>query len=402
MPSVLSLFSGSGGLDLGFEAAGFNILGCLELEPWAVESLAHNHPQRRIVGPPTLSGDIRDYDASSLCGEVGVTPDEVDLIIGGPPCQPFSQAAAQRFLATDKRFKRQGFADTVKGTLIFDYLRIVSEIKPRNFVLENVSGILKLDHGHTLKHIISILANDLGYVVCPVGVTHMEEYGVPQYRERIILWGSRTLDDCTLPVPTHAKEPQLFLEPFRTSAQALVGINKGLPNHQPRRHFKESVERYKRLRYGEREKLGRVDRLDPSKPSKTVIAGGMHGGGRSHLHPFEARTLTVRECARLQTYPDWYEFKGTTARQFTQAGNSVPPLYALQLATHILESEYGEAIDLEEAAKLLCPYLYTSLRQDILSEQLLDYSRSYSKKLLYHSLEANGKIASYSNAKVAA
>ena len=96
------------------------------------------------------------------------------------------------------------------------------------------------------------------------------------------------------------------------------------------------------LEYGERDKLGRVDRLDPRLPSKTVIAGGTKGGGRSHLHPFFPRTLSVRECARLQTFPDSYIFTGANARQFTQVGNAVPPLLAYKLATSIKNAIIAE------------------------------------------------------------
>jgi len=95
-----------------------------------------------------------------------------------------------------------------------------------------------------------------------------------------------------------------------------------------------------RLDFGERDHLGRVDRLDPRIPSKTVIAGGTKGGGRSHLHPHVPRTLTVRECARLQTFPDDFLFQGPVARQFTQVGNAVPPVLAAQLAIAIYDSYF--------------------------------------------------------------
>jgi len=96
--------------------------------------------------------------------------------------------------------------------------------------------------------------------------------------------------------------------------------------------------RYMELSYGERDQMGRVDRLDPLSPSKTVIAGGTKGGGRSHLHPEVPRTLSVRECARLQSFPDDYEFVGTSGRQFTQVGNAVPPVLAAQIGKSILRS----------------------------------------------------------------
>lgn len=105
-----------------------------------------------------------------------------------------------------------------------------------------------------------------------------------------------------------------------------------MPNSETREHKAESVRRYMELEYGKRDQLGRVDRLDPRKPSKTVIAGGVKGGGRSHLHPEVPRTLSVRECARLQSFPDDFVFLGSTARQFTQVGNSVPPILAAQIA----------------------------------------------------------------------
>ena len=95
------------------------------------------------------------------------------------------------------------------------------------------------------------------------------------------------------------------------------------------------------LPYGGRDQLGRVDRLDPTKPSKTVIAGGTKGGGRSHLHPYCPRTLSVRECARIQTFPENYDFIGPIARQFTQVGNAVPPLFAYKLAIALKTALYA-------------------------------------------------------------
>ncbi len=101
-----------------------------------------------------------------------------------------------------------------------------------------------------------------------------------------------------------------------------------------------------RLRYGQRDQLGRVDRLDPTLPSKTVIAGGTNGGGRSHLHPEIPRTLSVRECARLQTFPDDFVFLGPTARQFTQVGNAVPPVLAATIATAVAEAYFPTRLPL--------------------------------------------------------
>lgn len=122
------------------------------------------------------------------------------------------------------------------------------------------------------------------------------------------------------------------------SEAALRRSLKGVANHEPREHKPESLLRYMILKYGQRDHLGRVDRLDPCLPAKTVIAGGTKGGGRSHLHPHIPRTMTARESARLQTFPDDYIFLGPSARQFTQVGNAVPPVLAAQLGDCIFRS----------------------------------------------------------------
>ncbi len=119
----------------------------------------------------------------------------------------------------------------------------------------------------------------------------------------------------------------------------------GLQNTETREHRAASVLRYMALAYGARDQLGRVDRLNPALPSKTVIAGGTAGGGRSHLHPEITRTLSVRECARLQTFPDDYVFVGATARQFTQVGNAVPPLLAARVGKAIAETYFQATKD---------------------------------------------------------
>ena len=130
--------------------------------------------------------------------------------------------------------------------------------------------------------------------------------------------------------------------PLSSDTEGFVSVEQALTdppvpevNNLPRNHRPSSILRYRNLEYGQREKLGRVDRLDPDAPSKTVIAGGSGGGGRSHLHPHVPRTLTVRESARLQTFPDDWVFRGPMARQFTQVGNAVPPRLAYWIGHHI-------------------------------------------------------------------
>ena len=122
------------------------------------------------------------------------------------------------------------------------------------------------------------------------------------------------------------------------SIDYLQNISSNLENTETRLHAAESIQRYMYMNYGQREKRGRVDRIDPYLPSKTIIAGGSSGGGRSHLHPFIPRTMSVRESARLQTFPDWFVFEGPSARQFNQVGNAVPPVLGSMIASQIVRN----------------------------------------------------------------
>jgi DNA (cytosine-5)-methyltransferase 1 len=339
-PKAMSIFAGGGGLDEGFKAAGYEIVCSIDIEEWACDTLRRNNPDSIILGPPMHSGNVKQMSPEQVSEITGIRAGELDMLMGGPPCQPFSQAASQRFLKTDEKFKRKGFDCQEKGTLLFDFVDYILFFKPRNFLIENVPGLLSVDGGEQLSAALNLL-REAGYSVSMPKVVDAVDYGVPQFRQRLIVWGSKTVSKPKLPDPSHSKVPDMLTERHRVVAQALVGIPRSVPNIDVRSHKWSSVERYQKLDFGKREKLGRVDRLDPLRPSKTVIAGGMNGGGRSHLHPFVARTLSVRECARLQSFSDSYEFLGSIARQFTQVGNAVPPLLAEKIAWHIrsMESE---------------------------------------------------------------
>lgn len=334
-PKVLSLFSGCGGLDLGFEKAGFRTIAMLEKMEWACETLRQNFPQSVVIGPPEHNGDICDMGGEDILEITGSKKQDIEMIVGGPPCQPFSVAAAQRFLKGDIKYKRKGTEDKERGLLIFEFMKIVSDIQPEFFMIENVPGLVGLDNGKTFDN-IRLLCEGLGYNVSRPYLANAASYGVPQTRMRVFIIASKNNVDLSFPEPTHLEKNNLLgLPQFRTVAHALYNFPENAANHVPRAHLPESIARYRKLKFGEREKLGRVDRLDPCKPSKTVIAGGMKGGGRSHLHPYLARTLTVRECARLQSFPDDFIFTGTMGRQFTQVGNAVPPLLAEVIALHV-------------------------------------------------------------------
>ncbi|RHW77572.1 DNA cytosine methyltransferase [Colwellia sp. RSH04] len=339
-PKLMSIFAGGGGLDEGFKAAGYDVSCSIDLEEWACDTLRKNNPQSQVIGPPQYSGDVKAMSPEEVSKITGIQPNELDMIMGGPPCQPFSQAASQRFLKTDMNFKRKGFDCEDKGTLLFNFIEYVLFFKPKNFLIENVPGLLTVDGGKQLNVALKTL-QDAGYIISEPKIIDAVNYGIPQYRQRLIIWGSTEVKKPELPEPSHSSAADLISPPQRVVAQALSNLSSELKNTETRAHKELSVERYKTLEFGQREKRGRVDRLNPFKPSKTVIAGGMKGGGRSHLHPFIARTMSVRECARIQTFSDSYEFTGSIARQFTQVGNAVPPLLAEKIAYHILNKQYG-------------------------------------------------------------
>jgi DNA (cytosine-5)-methyltransferase 1 len=325
---MVSFFSGAGGLDLGFEALGFDHRLLVEKIPLFCETLRFNRPNWAVS-----SGDVSNKDdmVAQVSKHIGAARQFDGVFVGGPPCQSFSIAANQRFSRSGENFKRTGFSHETNGNLLFDYIALIKHFKPRAFLIENVPGLMELDNGEQLATACAEL-EAAGYTINPPEVLVASNYRIPQQRQRLFVIGSRTgkqfqpLDRSSEPLDCGA-----------VFEQSLEGVE----NHVTRAHSAESVARYMKLKYGARDQLGRVDRLDPAKPSKTIIAGGNAGGGRSHLHPYIPRTLSVRESARIQTFPDDYVFKGPVARQFTQVGNAVPPVLAAQLAKAIKTSFFG-------------------------------------------------------------
>lgn len=328
IPAV-SFFSGAGGLDIGFRYAGFrNVIG-IEHNELFCSTLRANNPGELVIGPPQYDGDVsRREQVAQLLRENGIDRNFQGVFHGGPPCQSFSIAANQRFSKDGDNFKRTGFDDEEKGTLIFDYIWFIRQFRPLAFLIENVAGIIECDTDGMIRQALDGLRAE-GYTIPEPQVLDAAYYGVPQHRRRWIAMGTRGHGALCFPEPQPAETPCGYV---------LTRPLDHVANHVTRKHNAASVARYCRLKPGQRDQLGRVDRLDPDKPSKTVIAGGVKGGGRSHLHPFAPRTLSVRECARLQTFPDDYVFMGTPARQFTQVGNAVPPMLAYRLALQLRQA----------------------------------------------------------------
>lgn len=330
---LVSFFSGCGGLDLGFEAAGFSHVASVEMNELFCRTLRHNRPTWKVLGPPVCSGNVSEREELSLRlrSLAGISKNFEGVFVGGPPCQPFSIAANQRFSKGGDNFKRVGFDHQTNGNLLFDFLWFIELYRPAAFLIENVEGLADVDGGEQVSNAIQTLQR-WGYHVESPMILDVAHFQVPQHRRRLFIVGSRKRRNFAPPRPS----AELF-----ACGDALAGVAH-LPNHEPRAHKATSLLRYRLLSYGQRDRLGRVDRLHPHRPSKTVIAGGTNGGGRSHLHPVVPRTLTPRESARLQTFPDDYIFLGPTARQFTQVGNAVPPVFAAQLAHCLARCFFGK------------------------------------------------------------
>lgn len=325
---AISFFSGAGGMDIGFHYAGFDNLGSVELNKVFCDTLRLNSPDKVVIGPPNFSGDIRNYEeiSSVLKEKVGISTPFEGVFHGGPPCQSFSMAANQRFAKGDENFKRVGFSHSEYGGLLYDYIRLIETFQPRVFVIENVPGLKQMDNGAQLSLALQSLEK-IGYVVAEPTIVNAADYGVPQMRQRLFVVGARGVDQPFI----YPDKDEQRIPCYKALERPLTDV----ANNETREHKASSLLRYVKLEYGQRDQLGRVDRLDPTKPSKTVIAGGLKGGGRSHLHPLYPRTLSARESARLQTFPDNYVFTGPSARQFTQIGNAVPPMLAYRMAEAI-------------------------------------------------------------------
>lgn len=298
---VVSLFSGAGGLDLGFINAGHTIVWANDNYKDAVDTYKQN------IGNHIVYGDIRDIGTSDI-------PD-CDIVIGGFPCQGFSVANTKRH------------EDDERNVLYKELIRVISAKKPKFFVAENVKGLLSMGKGSVIEMIINDFTS-LGYVV-KKKVLNAADYGVPQTRERVIIVGVRNDIDFVyeFPQPTHTKdESNLFLKRWVTVGESLKGIpdpntDNSLPNHVCSK-YKIKISGY----IGHRA-------IDPNKPAPTVTARGDDKGGVVVLHhPNNQRRMSCRELATVQSFPMDFVFSGNTCSVYRQIGNAVPPLLSYAIA----------------------------------------------------------------------
>ena len=334
---MVSLFSGAGGLDLGLESVGFETLVATDVDEHSCRTLAIGKGEARVRGrrflrsAGILKADVRDLSSDEILRTAGLKKGELDLLAGGPPCQAFSVFG-----------QRKGREDP-RGMLAFQYLRILADLQPRSFVFENVYGLLSIEAGAVFADLVEKLAEPARGMHYELSIHRLNavDFGVPQYRDRVFIIGhrdgARVGDIPTLTAP----EGSLFspTNSWRTVADALRGLppmGAAFPaNHVGRNHSQAIVSRYRSLKPGERDPKTRINKLDLERPSFTIIVGSDKGGGKGHVHPTEPREVTPRESARIQTFPDWWAFSGTSRHPIRQIGNAVPPLLAAAVGNEI-------------------------------------------------------------------
>lgn len=373
-PVVVDLFSGAGGMSLGFEASGFDIGASIEIDP--IHSAVHefNFPYAATICKNISDLSIADIE-KGLCKK-GFH--DVDVIIGGPPCQGFSQIG-----------KRQ--LDDPRNSLVFEYLRIVRSIRPKYFVFENVKGMILGDHKAFVEELVEEFTN-IGYIIVhPYKVLNAADYGVAQNRHRFILIGIRNdQKTITYPVQTHIEtkkgQQDLFHQHHIGSRKAIqdledidvfIGIDHGIPfeeitysdyaeifsfisssskefmlchrrnrfhpviyGHIGADHSSISQERFLATEWGNTEPISHFFKLHPERPSNTLRAGtdskrGAYTAARP-IHYTKPRCISIREGARLHSFPDWFQFHLTTWHGFRQLGNSVAPIFAKCIGTEIM------------------------------------------------------------------
>ncbi|MEX0597149.1 MAG: DNA cytosine methyltransferase [Candidatus Paceibacterota bacterium] len=308
---IVSLFSGAGGMDLGFKLAGHEIIWANENDPDCCETYKNN------IGDHIVLADIEEVKSSQI-------PDS-DIIIGGFPCQGFSRANLKRS-KNDKR-----------NQLYLEFVRILQEKKPKYFVAENVRGLLSLDGGQVINMIIDDFSK-VGYNV-KYKLFNTADYGVPQNRHRVIIIGCRKdLNEnfiYNFPTPTHVENPNLF-----NNEKSWISIGKALKDIPEPEEDPDVVNHiYSKYKITNRDFTGHR-KMNPDKPSPTVLARGNGGGGVVALqHPKNHRRLSVRESATIQTFPISFKFFGSMSSMYRQVGNAVPVLFAKKIAEEFLNIE---------------------------------------------------------------
>lgn len=346
-PTAISIFSGAGGFDLGIEASGFETRFCSDIDSHSCKTLRFNRRFGRrtqthsfLSKAVVLQRDIKNLTSGDILRAARLKVGETSLVYGGPPCQSFSVFGLRKGM------------DDPRGALLWDFIRVIREVQPEAFIFENVAGLLSIDNGNAFEVFLNQLSCDQSGIK-KYTLSHYlldaANYGVPQYRSRLIVFGTKSGIKVSKPPPSHApRKEQKALTPFPATPvvkQILSSLPKipcdKIPNHIGRMHSQRIIDRYTKLEYGERDCKTRINRLHPHRPSFTIVVGSDKGGGKGHIHPTEPREVTPRESARIQTFPDYWAFSGTSRHPIRQVGNAVPPVFAAALGSHVLNEVFG-------------------------------------------------------------
>lgn len=365
-PKVVDLFSGCGGLSLGLEAAGFEVVGGNDFDQAALDAFALNHTNAQV-----WAGPLEDLSSAQVLEDLSLGEGELDALVGGPPCQGFSQNRARRHVGGE-------FVNDPRNFLFKEFLRFVRDLQPRSVIIENVPQLLIKEGGAFKREIQETLAN-LGYESV-AEVLNAADYGVPQKRRRAIIIASR-VGPPSLPTATHqamVEQGALFsLPPYLTVWDAIGD----LPSLQPgsgsetasyksrpatmyqreRRLHSDSLTHHvawtlsdiqaERLTYlGEGDGMEKLPphlapksgygsayrRMTRTEPALTITTWMYHPGSGMFCHPVDPRVITLREGARLQSFDDHIKFVGGKTARCRQVGNAVPPLLGRALGQSLL------------------------------------------------------------------
>ncbi len=341
---IIDLFCGAGGLSLGFEQSGFKVISAIDNCKSSIETFNKNHPEK-----PGKCIEVSEFNKKELSRIL--VNEKITGVIGGPPCQGFSSARLSDYKNEITKLNEK------RNKLYIDFFNCVKISKPDFFLIENVKGMAKLNDGAFLKDIEQRFGK-LGYSIYP-SILNASEYGVPQRRERVFIVGmlkegfvfpqkdfelissSDAISD--LPSkPSNEYVSKLRSNPKNDYQKRLRGNITCVYNHQVTNHTEQTINIISQVPDGGNikslpEKYWKVrrfnkafQRMNSKEPSLTIDTGH-----RNYFHYKENRIPTVRECARLQSFPDSFKFKGNKSEQYRQVGNAVPPILSFKIASEI-------------------------------------------------------------------
>ncbi|MEM4300386.1 MAG: DNA cytosine methyltransferase [Candidatus Caldarchaeum sp.] len=389
----VDLFAAPGGFSLGCEMAGFRCLGGVDMEPKGMSTYSHNLPRAKPI-----VADMRTLDGHTLMRELELSEGELDLLVGGPPCQGFSTIGRVKIASLVKSglwdwmaVSEPRFIDDPRNILYREFIRLVRKLKPKFVIMENVAGMLSYRNGETIHQIKEDFVA-AGYRV-EARVLNALHFGVPQKRKRIFFIANRLGLPNVFPRPTHrhpedetvasldeflegeflkkavtvrdaigdlpeieagggAEVMDYSREPFSEYQRWARKNSSKVYNHAARPHSERDKRCFAFMKEGMwwkdlpdeiKQEFGfrddifhdKLKKLVMDRPSWTIVSH-LYKDGYMYIHPAQPRTVTVREAARLQSFPDTFRFMGSRTAQFKQVGNAVPPLLAKAVAETIL------------------------------------------------------------------